>query len=239
MVSWLDAAIRERRGFELGELRVEPVADGWEIRGPRSERDSPGCRIAATDTETLRRHVQCDDAGHYRPLTGSRSLPSGWHAMATDDSALRTALDVVYPLAAHHIGQATAGTLRVVGLDAVLERQSGRYASAATLSKTGRSLATEVICGQCVRKPSWAGAQAAIGDRGKASTPIAGTIPCPEPCSIMVSFCREAAEWESSMPPGAAPDPAVGFAAFETPGNAIREAWLTRAFMARSEEEEN
>lgn len=137
MVSWLDAAIREHRSFELGELRVDLAADGWNVCGPRTTGESAERCIETSDSEALRRHVQFDDAGRYRPLTGARSLPGGWHVQAADDTSLRTVLDVVYPLATHHITQEAAGSLWVVELEVVLERQSGRYANADRLRRSG------------------------------------------------------------------------------------------------------
>lgn len=239
MVSWLDAAISEHCGFELGELQVEWLGDGWDVRGPNVAGESTACSLDASDLEAIRRRVQCDETGYYRPLTGARSLPGGWRVEAHDESSLRALFDVVYPLAAQHIAQESAGSLQVVGLDAVLERQSGRYAKAATLSESGRALATDVVCGQCVREPAWGAFGTMDGPEGTGSTPVGRTaIPCPEPCSIMVSFCREAAQWEADMPARAPANPAVGFAAFETPGNVLREKWLARVAGEVPEEEE-
>ncbi len=125
----------------------------------------------------------------------------------------------MYPLAVHHIEMAAAGELRTVGLEAVLERQSGRYETAHWLSEEGRERAVRTVCEACVREPAWS--------RSVSLTP--GSIPCPEPCSVLVSFCREAALWERDRPDACEPDPGVGFADFERAGNALREAFLRTA----------
>jgi hypothetical protein len=106
----------------------------------------------------------------------------------------------------------TEGRLAVVPLDTVLGRQSGRYEVAARLSERGRAIASEVLCGECVKAPCWRG-----------SVPAAGEIPCPEPCSVLVALCREAALWEKDLPAPSQSDQSVGFAQFEQPGNEIRE----------------
>ncbi len=228
MVSWLDRATSEHRGFELGELVVEPRGTGWEVRGPRAGA-AETCELDASNLESIRQRVLCDDGGRYRPLSGAPSLPGGLQFTAADAVELRAAIEVIYPLATHHIAAESEGQLRMTTLDNVLERQSGRYAKAAKLSDRGRAIATEVVCGQCVRTPIWVDFDASIGrvrnDEATGSSP-GGPIPCPEACSIMVSFCREAAQWEAELPASVPVDPAVGFAAFETPGNALRELWL-------------
>ena len=125
-------------------------------------------------------------------------------------------IEAVYPLATVHQRQHAEGTLKVVPLDVVLERQSGRYEDSAALSARGRKLAVEILCGVCVRKPVWNAASCAASD-----------IPCPEPCSVMVALCREAALWERERPKPAPAEPAVAVAAFEQPGNELRERFLS------------
>ncbi len=64
--------------------------------------------------------------------------------------------------------------------------------------------------------------------RGRAQAD--GEIPCPEPCSVLVSLCREAALWQREPPSPAQADPNVAFAAFDAPGNEIREAYLAARY---------
>ena len=116
-----------------------------------------------------------------------------------------------------HQEQAARGTLRVVGFDEMVARQRGRYRVAGELDEEGRERARGALCGGCVRTPVWAG-----------GTPGEGAIPCPEPCSVMVALCREAALWQRQAPQPSSPDPTVPFADFSTPGNEVREAYLAR-----------
>jgi hypothetical protein len=146
-------------------------------------------------------------------------MRSAWECRCRSAGELNAALEAVYPLGVVHTAQAEAGTLRVVPLDDVLARQTGRYRVSAGFSAEGRALAARVICECCARVPLWNGA---------ASRP--GGIACPEACSVLVSFCREAAAWEKDPPAPAAPDRAVGFADFETPGNELREAYLAARY---------
>ncbi len=206
-------AMAARRPFRLGEVEAEPDgAGGWVVRGP--EGDEP--REVEPEEGAVRAAVRFDERGRYRPLSGARGMPRGWFVRCRNREELERVIETIYPLALVHIRQLAEGSLRVVGLDAVLRRQSGRYEVAAELSEEGRELATAVVCGACVRVPVWT---------GKQLTEPSG-IPCPEPCSVLVSFCREAAIWERE---GAVPgedDPSVPFADFEAEGNPLRNAYL-------------
>jgi sirohydrochlorin cobaltochelatase len=211
LVSWLERAIKAREPFTIGQVRVEPLRTGWRLLG-----QGDGGRTV--DPAELASFVRHDAAGRYRPLSGARTLPAGWQVTAADDAGLLKAIEALYPLATRHVEMDASGELRTVPLAAVLERQSGRYRASAELSDAGRALAVEVVCDECVRTPVWD-----AGPRQEEAS-----IPCPEACSVLVAFCREAALWEAEPPDRRPPDHAVGFAEFETSGNALREAYLAR-----------
>lgn len=209
MVGRVEDALARRQTFELGELAVsfEPLPV---IRGPRRG----GSEIPVPhDLGVLHEWLRFDDRGRYRPLSGARTMRAGWRFECADDAEALEALDLAYPLAACHIRQHAAGTLRVVSLDAVLERQWGDSDRSST-SLASRAAAEAVTCGRCVRQGAWH-SRRSIGD-----------IPCPEPCSVLTTLCRAAAGWETERPDGADDDPEVPFAQFVTPGNEIREAYL-------------
>ncbi|MCC6381186.1 MAG: hypothetical protein IT304_01700 [Dehalococcoidia bacterium] len=200
----------------VGELTAHLGTDEAVIEGPAGSGD---LAEVAPSPPVLRSLARFDVAGRYRPLSGARSLRPGWFARCPDLEALAAALDAVYPLAQAHSAAWVDGTLRVVSFDEVLSRQSGRYAAAARLSPAGRQLASHLLCRLCVRSPVWRGALPADGD-----------IPCPEACSVLVSLCREAALWEQKRPPSAPIDPQVPFAAFDRPGNELREQYLAARY---------
>ena len=206
----------------LGELQLIVENGRTVIHGPPS---SPGSTENRAETRieptvaALRDLVRFDDFGRYRPLSGARTLRTGWRLeCGTDDGlTIDQAIDIAYPLASEHVALHAAGALTVVSLEETLRRQTGRYAVARELSPEGRVIAQDVLCARCVREPIWS-------ERDVAMTP--GAIPCPEPCSVMVSLCREAALWEREPPPNAMTDPAVAWAAFDVPGNELRRAYL-------------
>jgi sirohydrochlorin cobaltochelatase len=206
----------------LGELTLIVGLEQAVIAGP----PRPGQTIEIPpDPDAIRDHVRHDENGRYRPLSGLRNLPGGWQARFSDLESFSAAVDAVYPLAQRHAALFEAGTLQTTSLGEVFARQTGRYRVAANLSPRGRELARALLCGACVRTPMWA------SESGLPS----GGIPCPEPCSIMLALCREAALWESDPPSPAPPDPDVPFANFEEPGNQLREAYLRATGAAREQ----
>ncbi|MBI5947434.1 MAG: hypothetical protein HY875_04775 [Chloroflexi bacterium] len=223
-MSWLERALNLREPFVLGEVTIRPEGDSFVVQGPAGSRAITRIEGAAA----LRDRLRTDRLGRYRPLSGARSMPGGWEIWCANEAELRDGLDVIYPLAVRHIEQAATSTLRTTALDAVLGRQTGRYEAADRLLVAGREIAVEVVCAACVRTPAWEGI---LPNEG-------GTIPCPEACSVLVGFCREAALWEADPP---APQPisdAVGFAAFDDPGNELRETYLRRRFGGHQPAEE-
>lgn len=207
----------------LGELWITPDDGVALIQGPSRTGGIPGPgpdfepdeREIPSNEAALRAAVRTDERGRYRPLAGAKTLPGAWRLHCRPGFELVDAIEVIYPLATVHRRQLEQGTLEIVGLDAVLERQSGRYRVAASLSNEGRDAASDVLCGICVKQPLWRGDVASDGQ-----------IPCPEPCSVLVSLCREAALWEKDAPAPSEVDPLTGFAAFDEPGNEVREAYL-------------
>ena len=206
--------------FEFGEAHVLLTHDLKHMRvwGPQSD-DEPD-RFDATPDE-LRDWVRTDDRGRYRPLPGAKTMRHGWEAtLATPDWEHQEVYDALYPLAMAQRKLGPQG-LRIETIENVLERQTGRYRVAAELDEEGRRTAANVLCSRCVKTPLWKGEPWADGSP---------QIVCPEPCSVLVSLCREAATWQKNRPEPAEVDPDAPFADFEQPGNEIREAYLRERY---------
>ena len=201
--------MNERR---FGQLRIRQTENGTAVGVPGEL-----VRGLESTAEAVAEFVRTDDGGRYRPLSGAKTLPTAWEATIGDSLTLDDALEAVYPLSTVHQQQLDSGTLRVVTLEEVFARQSGRYEETARLSSRGRAQAVQTLCAECVRQPVWAGQPCGSDD-----------IPCPEPCSVFVALCREAVLWEANPPTPSPPDPAVPWAAFDEPGNELRERYLSR-----------
>ena len=204
-------AIAAGRSFAFGEIDVAFAEGRVTLTGPRA---GHAPRTLEATVEALRGRVRFDDRGRYRPLSGARTMPGGWRAVLPARLA-GAALEAVYPQAVLHQAQAAAGRLRVVPFAETVARQRGREHAAAELDAAGRERARATLCGNCVRTPVWAGESA-----------DAEAIPCPEACGLLLALCREAARWREAPPPSAPPDADAPYAAFDTPGNEVREAYL-------------
>jgi sirohydrochlorin cobaltochelatase len=205
---------RERGPGGEGELRIHGPEGAEIVLGPGKTTHE-----LVADEDALLSAVRFDSAGRYRPLPGARSLPGGWQVQCGPELPLASAVEAVYPLAATHRRLFEEGRLTVVSLEDVLARQSGRYAIAAALPYDARETAADVLCGRCVKSPAWRGA--GCGTAG---------IPCPEPCSVLVALCREAALWEAAPPEPAIEDDSRPWAAFDQPGNEVREEYIRLRF---------
>ena len=199
--------------MQLGQLQLLIGLDELVMVGPGPD---PGRTMLPPDADAIREYVRCDGEGRYRPLPGLRNLPENWHARFSSIEDFSAALDAVYPLAQRHTGLYEDGSLSITSMEELFARQEGRYAIARELSSRGRELARAILCGACVRVPLWAGPGCIEN----------GAIPCPEPCSVMLSLCREAALWEQDRPGSAPASADIPFGAFEEPGNQVREAYL-------------
>lgn len=207
----IDDRIAGREPFVFGQLRASFEGGTAVISGP----EAPGeASEVEGSPQAIRAWVGEDDRGRYRPLAGAATMRHGWHARCRA-AELPALLDEIYPLGQRHLEQLERGELRVVPLDEVLSRQTGRYRVAAELDASGRRQASDVLCARCVKAPVWRGDQPAIDQ-----------IPCPEPCSVLVSLCREAAVWQNDRPQPADVDTDIPFAAFDAPGNEVRERFL-------------
>lgn len=202
--------MNSREPFALGEVTVMFEAGLAVIAGPVTV---PGQPVQAVDgPEALHRFLRVADDGSYRPMAGARGMRGNW-SVRVPIADLRASLDAIYPLATDHIRMEAEGTLRVVSLSEVLDRQSGRYTAAAKATPVQRDAVATALCSECVRVPVWAGWARASDD-----------IPCPEACSFFVALCREIVldpdASTRTVAPGE-PDVSAGFADFEHPANRL------------------
>lgn len=209
--SWVETA---DGGRALGELHVSSRAGGFELRH-RIDAGRPRSAMDALDApRDLRDRARTDDRGRYRPLSGARSLPTGWTLGGLDAAGLDRAVNAVYPGAVAAWHRDRRGDLDVTPLAATVDRQTGRYAELAALDPRALDAAVEAVCGDCVREPRWT--DGAEGDAGGGST----AIPCAEACPFLLS----AAHALRGVEPAGVDDedPAAPVGAFEVAGNRYR-----------------
>ena len=140
------------------------------------------------DPRAAREISKLTDAGEYRPLKSSPNLRHGWALKVEDVRGLGVAMNYLYPVGIVHWHLYREGRLEVTDYRENAARQSGIYKRIQRLSHEGVRNAARACCEDavCLKKTLWdIDAETPLEmDRGE------GEIPCPEPCSIFVSFAR-------------------------------------------------
>lgn len=156
--------------------------------------------------------------GAYRFVKAQLNLRGGWVMRLASPEELRLALDHFYPASVGVDLARRAGTLDVQDLRDKLNRQTGMYRFARTISDEGAQNLIEQVCGpahNCARRILW---------RIDPQTPLAdneasrfnGMLPgldesraipllCREACNHFVAECRKAAKAEFEAKQATAP----------------------------------
>ena len=182
--AWVDEAPEGRKFAQVLVRRLDPT--GYRL-----------CHIEDALAEGLKLYEKARDAreiskltedGEYRPLKSSPNLRRGWLLRVADERELATAMNYLYPAAVVHWHLYRAGRLEITHYRPLAARQSGIYKRVQALTDEGVQDAARACCEDavCLKKTLW--------DVDE-NTPLAsgrgeGKIPCPEPCSIFVSFAR-------------------------------------------------
>jgi sirohydrochlorin cobaltochelatase len=183
--------------FILGQVSGTPHGDrAWRLRHaddanlttPLTTFTDP---IAARDIATL------DAAGNFRPLKSAPNLKRGWQLNLADDTALRAALDFLYPAALGFMEAARAGTIDPVTLRETLGRQTGMYRFTNTITDTQAQdiIADTCDASKCLRCITWR-LDETHGAVSKVPPALDNELPilCVEACTFVVSAARTAAQ---------------------------------------------
>jgi sirohydrochlorin cobaltochelatase len=176
-------------------LCSEPAFGGMEVHeGPAHARD------LSTYAED----------GSYRFTKGQTNLKRGWVMVFEDEEDLRQALDQFYPAAVGLFLAEQGGNLEVEALREKLNRQTGMYRFARTISDAGAQKLVQQVCGPahaCAKKILWQIDAATPLEDSEASrfNGIPGGLPeneaipllCREACNHFVAECRKAAKAEN------------------------------------------
>ena len=182
------------------ELTREPSFGGLEIHeGPADARD------LSTYAED----------GTYRFTKGQTNLKRGWVMTLSHENDLRLALDQFYPACVGMFLAQQNGSLEVENLRDKLNRQTGMYRFARSISDAGAQRLVQEVCGpahQCAKKILWKLDAETPLDHSAASRfngipselPETEAIPllCREACNHFVAECRKTAkaEFEAKQP---------------------------------------
>ncbi len=147
--------------------------------------------------------------GTYRFTKGQVNLKRGWVMTLASEQDLRLALDQFYPACLNLFLAWQDGSLEIETLRDKLNRQTGMYRFARSISDAGAQKLVQEVCGpahQCAKKILWQLDLETPLDDSEASrfNGISGDIPsseaipllCREACNHFVAECRKAAKAE-------------------------------------------
>jgi 4Fe-4S iron-sulfur cluster binding domain/DR2241 stabilising domain len=182
--AWVDDA---PEGRVFGQVVVRPVPPhGYSLRHADEARDK-GLRVSE-DPRAAREIARLTEGGEYRPLKSSPNLRRGWELSLEDARSLVTAINYLYPAGVVHWYLNREERLDLTSFRENAARQSGIYKRVQRLTDQGVIDAAIACCEDsvCLKKTLWdVDEDTPLDvDRGE------GEIPCPEPCSIFVSFAR-------------------------------------------------
>jgi hypothetical protein len=182
--AWVDDA---PEGRVFGQVVVRPIPPhGYSLRHADEARDE-GLRVSE-DPRAAREIARITEGGEYRPLKSSPNLRCGWELRLEDARSLVTAINYLYPAGVVHWYLNREGRLDLTSFRENAARQSGIYKRVQRLTDQGVIDAAIACCEDsvCLKKTLWdVDEDTPLDvDRGE------GEIPCPEPCSIFVSFAR-------------------------------------------------
>jgi 4Fe-4S iron-sulfur cluster binding domain/DR2241 stabilising domain len=182
--SWVD---EEPDGRIFGQVLIRPSPPvGYYLL---HEEDALAASLELRDDPRAAREIaRLTENGEYRPLKSSPNLRRGWELRVADARALATAMNYLYPAGVVHWHLHREGRLSLTSFRQNAARQSGIYKRTQRLSDRGVQDAARACCEDavCLKRTLWN-----VDDE----TPLdiergEGEVPCPEPCSIFVSFAR-------------------------------------------------
>ena len=141
----------------VGQVAIRPRPRGGFVLSHRDDEPQAETRVFSDPDDALV-IAKYDDSGKYRPLKTAPNLPAGWRLELETPADLQRALDGFYPgrLAAFRAWR--AGQLRTTTLRETLDRQTGMYRVAATISDQQIDRVTSNFCrsdGGCLRTILW------------------------------------------------------------------------------------
>ncbi len=183
-VAWVEEAGAEGRVF--GQVLITAGSGRYALRhaedGGREDLD------LHDEPRRAREISKTTEDGEYRPLKSSPNLRRGWELRLADAPQLLVAMNYLYPAGVVHWHLRREGRLQLTSYRENAARQSGIYKRVQRLSDEGVRDAARACCEDavCLKKTLWDVDEQTPLDIERGG----GEIPCPEPCSVFVSFAR-------------------------------------------------
>jgi 4Fe-4S iron-sulfur cluster binding domain/DR2241 stabilising domain len=182
--AWVDGAAE---GRVFGQVLARAArSSGYSLRHA-DDADAANLELDE-DPRAAREIAKLTEAGEYRPLKSSPNLRRGWEIRVPDAAGLAVAMNYLYPSGIVHWYLYREGRLEVTNYRQNAARQSGIYKRTRHLSDAGVQDAARACCEDavCLKKVLWD-----VDEKTPLAMERGGhEIPCPEPCSVFISFAR-------------------------------------------------
>jgi len=215
------------RELVLGQALIRRVETGHELRHV-ADRDHDSKSLRELRLSDLRELACFTDSGAFRPLKAAPSLRTGWWVRLRDDDALDVALNQLYPGAVADWFAAQSSGPPVTNYREFSERQTGMYRITAMLDDAQATRVARACCHKrfCLKRRIWT-----VNGMAPESVEEKSSIPCLEPCAVLLEFARKAMrmEQEKRLKLELSPSEAVTLAvalrtALAHPDTTLREA---------------
>ncbi|WP_053058118.1 DR2241 family protein [Rubrobacter aplysinae] len=182
------------RRVEPDETPSGPTGGGYELRHADDVDRLPRELNTYEDPRQAREIAKLTETGEYRPLKSAPNLRRGWLLRLADEEGLSAAMGYLYPAAVVHWYLERAGELQITSYRENAARQTGIYQRIQSLSDAGVKRAARACCEDsvCLKRTLWDVDEHVPLDMDRGG----GEIPCPEPCSVFVSFARRVRAFE-------------------------------------------
>lgn len=205
------------RGFHrMGQLEIIPATNGSYWLCHEEDRDvilqsagAPADFLITADPYQAREISTYSADNEYRFTKGQTNLRRGWMMKLKDTCALLAALDGFYPACFGLWVAQQRDTLEVQTLRDKLNRQTGMYRFARSISDEGAQELVQKVCGpahQCAKKILWkidentpladSDASRFNGVSSGLPEPLAIPLLCREACNHFVAECRKVSKRE-------------------------------------------
>jgi len=192
MTSCLASGFRPLQLLQVELRRDEGSKGAFELRHVEDwNRPAEGLRVLTDPADGTAAGARAD-AGAHRPLRSAPSLAHGWRFTAEHPAQVWGFMDRLYPGALLHRYLHKRGELPIVTFQEIAARQSGIHARVGELTGELVDDLVRRVCAPtgCLRVPIWHDSSNP-GGQGRLE-PEERDLPCPEPCSILISEAGKA-----------------------------------------------
>lgn len=172
----------------FGQLCIRREYAGFSLRHVADQ------HLSAEDLRTLcpgdlRQVAQFTEDGLYRPLKSAPNLPTGWEVRIMDDSALEECLNTLYPGSLPDWFAARSAAPPITDFRRLTGRQTGIYRMTQLLTDAQAEEAVRAGCHPkfCLKQRLWT-----VGTLPPDAPEDKSSIPCLEPCALLLEFSRKA-----------------------------------------------